>query len=307
MASPTPLRLTGGLVAYNEEDRIERAIGSLHSQELPPNVVWDRIVVVASGCTDQTVARARGSPGPVEVIEQVERRGKSAALVEVFRRARGDLLVLLNGDAMAGPGSVRYLLEAAKGLTGPFAVMARPVPEVTESSWTADGVHLLWEIHHRFYLEATRRGVPSNLSDELVLLPVAHLPPLEPSIVNDGGFIGGWLARTGHIRYEPHATVKIASPHDFSDYVRQRRRIRAGARQLESRWGTEPDTLSKDLIRHPRRPVDLIRTAVRAEPNGVLALSWLLAAESTSAGLALVDARRPPSELARWPRISARR
>ena len=124
------IALVGGIVAYNEEKTIVASVRSLLDQELPSHVHWAQIWIVASGCTDRTgeFVRAIAESDPrVRLIEQAERQGKADALNAIFARADGDLLVLLNGDSIAQPGAIRALVEAARDLGPPFAVMGRPV------------------------------------------------------------------------------------------------------------------------------------------------------------------------------------
>jgi glycosyltransferase involved in cell wall biosynthesis len=108
-APAPPIRLDAGIVAHNEERSVGIAIDSLRAQALPANVAWGTIWVVASGCTDRTeaIVAERSARDPrVRLLAQPVRRGKAAALKEVFRRARGEGLVLLNADARAAPDAV---------------------------------------------------------------------------------------------------------------------------------------------------------------------------------------------------------
>ncbi|GAB4078107.1 glycosyltransferase [Nostocoides australiense] len=60
--------------AHNEEDGIEKTIGSLLRQEPAPSVV----LVMADNCTDETIPRARARAAGAEVIETVGNTAKKA-------------------------------------------------------------------------------------------------------------------------------------------------------------------------------------------------------------------------------------
>jgi glycosyltransferase involved in cell wall biosynthesis len=294
----------GGVVAYNEERRIATALRSLLDQDLPPGFVWNQVWVVASGCTDRTAEIARSLDSRVRVLEEPERRGKANALLEVFSHAKGDYLVLLNGDARAVPGALRALVDEAGQLRPPYAIMGHPIPEPLGDGWSADAVSLLWELDHQFHRLSIAQGTCTNLSDELLLLPTSHLPPIPPETINDGGFIGAWLTCVGgQLRYATSALVEIEVPTRFGDYVTQRRRIRFGLDQVARQTGVIPSTLQQLARTDPRRALDLLRSIVRKVPRGVRGLTWLIAAEVAAIILLIKDRIRPFPDPVRWRTI----
>jgi biofilm PGA synthesis N-glycosyltransferase PgaC len=308
MTGPSsPRLLTGGVVAFNERRRIRPAIESLLGQELPPDFAWGEVLVVVSGSTDGTeeiVANMARDDARIRPIVEPRRNGKAAALGTLFRQVRGEYLVLLNGDALAGDGSVRALLAAARGRTGRFAVMARPVPGHPRSDGFGSTIQLLWSIHHAFHVATIANGTGNHLSDELLLLPASELPPIPAGVVNDGSFIGGWLAREGGaLEYAPEAIVRIACPRDVREHVRQRRRILFGHRQIRTQLSVSPTTLEGFARRHPVEAVRLVARETRRQ-GGVRALTILLAAESAALGLAVLDRGSGRPDHVRWKSIA---
>ncbi|HEV2317583.1 MAG TPA: glycosyltransferase family 2 protein [Thermoplasmata archaeon] len=300
--------LYGGIVAHNEEPRIQQALESLLGQELPPDTNWAGVCVVASGCTDRTadLVRARAARDPrIELVVQERREGKSAALVEVFRRAHGDALILLNGDARARPGAVAALLGEAQAARGrPLAVMGRPEPD-DSSGAPAPEFELLWRIHHRFHAEELGWGTGSHLSDELMLLSLPVLPPLRPGVINDGAFIGVSLRRLGgELRYAPQARVAVAVPRGLGQHLRQRRRILYGHAQVRDLAGVAPTTLHGRAFRHPIQVMRSLVADARATPNGTRALVALATAEALASVLARIDRRSPDIDHTLWRRVT---
>src|SRR5437762_6475782 len=77
----TPASIVIGVMAHNEAGNVGRLLERLRSVELPGTAI--RIVVVASGCTDATVAvarRAAAAEPRVTVVVDPERRGKAVAI-----------------------------------------------------------------------------------------------------------------------------------------------------------------------------------------------------------------------------------
>ncbi len=298
--------ITGGIVAHNEERRLERSVRSLLNQRLPPPLGWERVWVVASGCTDRTVEVATTlarEDSRVGLVVERERRGKAAALGEIARRARGDGLVLLNADAIADPHAVLALLSAASFRPAPFAIMGRPtVSPSTAGSWS-DSLRWMWELHHRYHLELLADGRGSHLCDELLLLSGPEFPVPPPGVINDGSYLGVWLEQKGGgCWYAPDAVVEVDIPRSFGDHVRQRRRIHVGNAQVTGLLGEPPDTLPRYFLRRPRAAVRVVSEMVR-EPRGVRDLARIAVGEVVSRGLALWDRLPPPRDHVHWKRI----
>ena len=138
-----PIHLVGGIAAFNEERCVANAIRSLLEQELPPGAQWTRIWVAVSGSTDRTrevVEALAGEDSRIGLLYEATRRGKSAALAELFRKVEGDFLVLLDGDSAAAPGAIRALLERAPTWSPSFAVMGRPIPPPDDGGLLRDEI-----------------------------------------------------------------------------------------------------------------------------------------------------------------------
>ncbi len=96
------------IVSYNARADLERTIGLLH--DAPPRASHE-IIVVDNGSADGSAAAARGWPD-VQVIELGVNRGFAAANNVGIRASRGEHLLLLNSDALAGGPAIDGLLDA---------------------------------------------------------------------------------------------------------------------------------------------------------------------------------------------------
>jgi hypothetical protein len=302
------LDLVGGVVACGDGSQAYRAVRSLLDQTLPPTVRWSTIWVVVAPDDPTTLdaaERAVRSDPRVRLVRESRRRGKSAALVEVLRRAQGDLLILLNGDAEAEPGAVDALVRAAGQTAAPvFGVMGRVVLPRGDPSGLRGALELLWGLHHRFHAELYARHEGTHLSDELLGLPIANLPPLAEGIINDGAFSGAWIAsHGGELLYAESARVRISLPRRFIDLLRQRRRIHVGHHQVEALSGRRPSTIEGMAVRQPRRALAIVRAEVRSRADGVRAMVVLVAAEVAAFLLSRLDLLGATSGWAVWPRV----
>ncbi|MGW3970595.1 bifunctional polysaccharide deacetylase/glycosyltransferase family 2 protein [Streptomyces ardesiacus] len=92
--------------AYNEKECIEATLRSLARGTHPVE-----IIVVDDGSTDGTaeIAESLGLPG-VRVVSQAN-AGKPAALNNGVRHARYDIVVMMDGDTVFEPDTVRHLVQ----------------------------------------------------------------------------------------------------------------------------------------------------------------------------------------------------
>jgi len=304
--APRPITLAGGVVAHNDESRIERSVRALLGQSLPEGVSWGRIWIVASGCTDRTteIASALAAEEPrLGVIIEPERRGKASAIREVFRRAEGSALVVLNSDATPEPNAVRELLRRVEGRPPPFAVMARPVvPDSVHGDWT-ETMRWMWDLHHELHLRFLAAGRGTHLSDELLLFSLPGPPELPSGVINDGSYFAVWLAQHGGGRwYAPEARVAIEVPNSRDDHLRQRRRIHVGNAQVRSLLGAAPTTLPRYFLQEPTAALAALRTMV-GRPSGPRHFLRVAEWEVVAHLLAAWDRLPPRRDHVRWQRI----
>ncbi len=303
-----PQTLAAGVVAYNEEGHLRASVKSLTEQELPRGVEWGEIWVVASGCTDRTVEVARSLADEdrrVRLVVESERGGKARALGQVFDRARGDALVLLNSDARAEPHAVEHLLRTASGKTPPFAVMGRPVvPYPVVGRW-ASTFRWMWDLHHEFHAELLSNGGGGHLSDELLLVSLPNASPIPDGIINDGSYLAVWLSQhAGGRWYAEDARVSIEVPETVRDHLHQRRRIHVGNTQVNSVLREPPSTIPRRLVERPADTIRLLRKMM-ARPRGWEHFARLATWEVAAYALAAWDRLPPRTNHVLWRPIQS--
>ncbi len=102
------LRCSVGVTAYNEEANIGPLLDALLNQHLH-DVEISEIIVIASGCTDNTVPiveRYAAQYPLIRLIVQPRREGKTAAINLFLAHAREDICVLESGDTLPAEDSV---------------------------------------------------------------------------------------------------------------------------------------------------------------------------------------------------------
>jgi biofilm PGA synthesis N-glycosyltransferase PgaC len=283
-----------GIMAYNEGAAIAASVRSVLEQQ-GPHVNLGRVTVVASGCTDDTVAQARSAAGSdprFRLLEQDRRQGKAAAITALLESLESeDRVVLVGGDTVLASGSLEALLapleDDSVGMVG-----GRPVPVNQRSTTMGRVVHLLWELHHQVALATPKLG-------ELVAFRrVLSAVPSDSAV--DEAEIEAMVRDQGlRLVYAPEAVVNMRGPGTVRDYLAQRRRIHAGHLQLRQRHGYAVSTMSS-------RP---ILAAVRQTwRQGDATAGTILAAvtlEGCARWLGWWDARIMKRDHSTWERISS--
>ncbi len=102
--------------AYNEEEFIESALGTIDTVVMRKKLTYE-IVVVDDGSADKTLAKARiyaGKNGHVRVISYNKNVGKGYAVKTGFMKATGNVVFFADSDMEIDLGKVSDYIDALK-------------------------------------------------------------------------------------------------------------------------------------------------------------------------------------------------
>jgi glycosyltransferase involved in cell wall biosynthesis len=270
--------------AHNEAANIRRLLTALIEQETRFARILE-IVVVASGCTDDTAELAReagrGRPG-MHVHVQERREGKVAAINAYLkmRDPRAEVIVVCSADLDPARDVVERMVGSLRSHPDVGMVGGRPTPDNDPATLVGRMVRILWELHHQVSLEVPKMG-------EIVAFR-AHLVEYvsELSVVDEASIEDIVRAKGYSLGYEPAAIVVNHGPETLPEYFEQRRRVARGHYWLQFAFGYEVATLDRGLV--VRSALDVAR---REDAFGKVALAAAVGTELAARALGFWDAR----------------
>jgi poly-beta-1,6-N-acetyl-D-glucosamine synthase len=232
------IHCTIGIMAYNEAANIGRLLQALLEQQTR-QVEIDEIVVVASGCTDDTeaiVASFTGCQPPVRLLTQTRREGKASAINLLLRNVVSEVVVLQSADTLPLPHSIEALVspfeDSKVGMVG-----GHPVPANSKDTFMGFGIHILWELHHQISLSQPKMGELIAFRRVFRQIPyetAVDEASIEPLIVGQGL----------RMEYAPDAIVRNKGPESVKEFLIQRRRIFAGHLYVSDTLGYRVSTMN---------------------------------------------------------------
>ena len=237
-----PIPCSLGIMAHNEAANIGRLLARVGASRLDQVAVAE-IIVVASGCTDDTeaiVREAAAADPRIRLISQPTREGKASAMNLFLRDAACDVLILSSADLLPSE-------DAIERLVSPFAdpeigmTACRPEPLNDPATFMGFAAHLLWDLHHQMNLEGFKAGEMIAFRKVFARIP--------PHTAVDEASVEPLIRGQGYgVRYVPEAVVYNKGPETVSDFLRQRRRIYAGHLEMQAALGYSVSTMSGGKI-----------------------------------------------------------
>src|SRR5271169_2287598 len=259
-----------GICARDASENFPRLLELILSEKYPQDFLLERMIIVASGCSQSSLDIARSlaeADARIVLIEESIRKGKAEAVNRIIENSIGDYLVFINSDALPDEGSISELLlqidrDKTTGLVSgrPSFTEHRNVTSIVEQ--------LMWNVHNECSLRLNHMNLSNHGSDEMMAVRTEILQQLPSGLVNDGALIAGRARIQGYsIKFCSEATVKIDVPVSAADLIRQRRRIIFGHFQVWRITGRSPKTVESLLLSAPLFSLAIVVRTVAKTPK----------------------------------------
>ena len=220
--------LTIGIPAYNEEKSIKKTILNI----LPQIDKNDQLLVVASGCTDNTVGVVNSiNDQRIKVITQKERKGKVSGTNTILSNALGQIIVLIDADVIISKGSIKKLVENLEDKQV-GATCAR-VANFQRKTLFDKIQGLGWEGLDQQKKEENIKGTFYALNGYLMAIKKGIVDQIDEKFLLDDALLGWEIKEKGYkVIYESKVCAHVKAAQNLKDYIAQKARNRIGWWQM---------------------------------------------------------------------------
>ena len=257
-----------GIMAYNEEAMVGSLLEAILRQRLCHGRLHE-VIVVASGCTDNTekvVRRYMLKDNRIKLLIQPKREGKASAINLFLAKASGEILILESADTLPAEDALDKLVapfsDPNVGMTG-----ARPVPVNSSDTFIGFTAHLMWTLHHKIALGSPKLG-------ELVAFRNTVREISNCTSVDEACIEATVKAEGYDLRYVAEAMVINKGPENVGDFIKQRRRIAAGHKYL---------CRDQNYVVSTHSPLKILKVLIPEIPRNPKGIAW-------TAGIIILEA-----------------
>jgi len=233
------------ITAWKEEKTIERAISSILK-----NKIKDKCEVIVIAPDKETLEVAKDFSKKYKEIEVIQDKGKGkpAALNQAFKIAKGDILVLTDGDVYVSENALSNLLKPFEDKkTG--GVSGRPVSINSRKNKLGFWSHLLTDIADKRRKKASQTGKKFYCSGYLYAIRAGIVSKVPEETLSEDGFISYLIhSKKYNITYAPNAEVYVKFPTNLKDWIAQKKRSAGGYNQIKNWTKKEIRSFSKESL-----------------------------------------------------------
>jgi biofilm PGA synthesis N-glycosyltransferase PgaC len=227
---------------YNEAANISNLLASLVKQKLLKGRL-ERVVVVASDCTDQTpdLVKAWGKRDKrIKLLTQKKREGKASAINYFLKKDPSQVVIMVGGDLLlkddALENLVRHFADKKVGMVG-----AKIVSTNKSDTFLGFANNIIWQLHERMAKEYPRLGEATAWRRVFEKLP--------KETICDEAEIEMMMKKAGFkLIFEPLAIAYNRGPTKLEEYLNRRRNNHLGHLLIQKRWGKKVESEKSLLI-----------------------------------------------------------
>lgn len=216
------------ITAYKEASTVGKAIEAITKQKTK------NYELIVSAPDDETLDVARSYAKKNKKIKLLKDKGKGkpAALNLVFKKAKGEILILTDGDVYVSSNSISSILEKFKDKNVGI-VSGRPVSLNDKKTMLGFWSHLLSDTAHRLRKERTEQGNMIVCSGYLYAFRKNLIKSIPEEALSEDAVISHLISDKGYkTEYAESALVYIKYPLTFKDWIKQKKRSTGGYNQL---------------------------------------------------------------------------
>jgi cellulose synthase/poly-beta-1,6-N-acetylglucosamine synthase-like glycosyltransferase len=215
--------------AHDEQGVIERKVANARALDYPSDRV--EVVVASDGSTDRTVELARSAGA--DLVLELPRSGKVAALDQAVREATGDVLAFSDANSYWRPDALHRLVTRFGDAE--VGYVCGQVRFAGGEGGNQEGLYWRYEMAVRS-METRLAGITAGNGGIYAVRPEAYIE-LDPSRGQDIGFPFELTKRGWRAVYEPEAIAEEKMAPTVEGEFRRKRRMMWGLWDVMLKWG----------------------------------------------------------------------
>jgi len=253
------------ITAFKEQKTIGKAIESILQNPIKEKY---ELIVVAPDNETLDVAKSYSKRFKQIKIFKDPAEGKPNALNLIFKKAKGNILILTDGDVFIGKNSISKLLEKFQDLKI-GAVSGKPVPINSRKKMLGFWGHLLFNIAHKRRQTALKLNKRIFCSGYLYAIRKGIVKEIPKQTFSEDGLISHMIYEAGYkIDYSPESEVYVKYPTNFKDWIIQKKRGVGGYNQIKKWIGKDIRSFKQessgilDVLKYPKNLREFFYTLV---------------------------------------------
>lgn len=249
------------ITSFKEPKTIGKAIESIENQMLETH---ETIVVAPDDETLEAAGKLNKKYSSVKTLKDFG-DGKSAALNLAISKAKGEIIILTDGDVYVGNNSINELLSKIKFDKKIGAVSGNPVSVNNKNNLFGFWAYLLTEIANSRRRKAISTNKRFFCSGYLFAIRKSIFPVLPENLLSEDGFISHKVYSQNYkIEYAKEAKVYVKYPTNFKDWINQKKRSAGGYVQIKKITGKNIRSFSTessgilDFFKYLKKPRDFV-------------------------------------------------
>lgn len=233
------------ITAYKEHRTIGRAIDAVLVNDLGSDY---EIIVSAPDEETLNVAKEYAKKNKKIKLLRDRGKGKPAALNMVFKKAKGDILILTDGDVYVDKNSLSELIKKfSDKKIG--AVAGHPVSVNDRGRMLGFWSHALTEVADRRRKIAIRTGRRFFCSGYLFAMRRGLVEKIPTETFSDDGLMSLIVYSKGYeLEYSSSSLVYVSYPTNFKDWIMQKKRSAGGYNQIRAWTKKEMRSFGKESM-----------------------------------------------------------
>ncbi len=223
------------ITAFKESKTIQRAIMAIAEQNLPRHEI---IVIAPDKETLDEAEKLRNKCKNLKILQDGG-DGKPAALNLAVSKAKGEILILTDGDVYVGAESIVHLIGFFKG-NKIGAVSGKPVSTNPRDNMYGFWSSILTKTADEIRKKSSFGGRRFFCSGYLFAIRKELFPLLPKELLSEDGYISNYVYSKGYsIAYSEKSEVHVKYPNNFSDWIKQKKRSAGGYNQIKKLTGAD--------------------------------------------------------------------